>query len=523
MKINKTTFKFNTVAAATIVIIIAIAVILNVIASNIIKTQLDLTPDKDFTMSEDAKAELAGVDKEIEIIGLFDEVKQDLGEPSQYDPTFFTDLYLQGKLNKGNSDYNRYIETYGELLGITSLSNLSVMAVIRVLEQFSSENSNIKVSYHDPDSDTLFIKKNVPGALANDFNKGDFIVKCGDIVKRVTSVELCRYRVDTSGSVPRYLPTGPNIDSAFLSAILYVAAEKRPVIGVTTNHGEDYDPGTGFIKNYNLLKNSLEDNTFIIKEVNKITSKEDLEGIDILLLMNPKSDITEREADILNIDYLVGGGSLIVAVDPGRNSPDFKNLNSVLASFNLKLNNDLISTEDTTEYNANSGLCLNITAYNPEVMMGVFPVEKYYVEIPSARSVSYISTTVSSIRNTDIIRTNGKAYTTDYVTGEIIPGIKSVGFAAEDVNAESKALVLGSAAFLSDGVSTRADAVEAFVRMCSWMKRYSKVYIPPKIPVENKILISESGISSLGWIAIIFIPLLSFTTGIFIWIRRRHL
>ena len=525
MKTNGRTFKFNSILAATLIIVVVAAVLLNIIISNIVNAQIDLTPNKDFTMSEDAKQGIKDVNKEVQIVGLFDKIKQELNTPSQYETTYFTDMYVQGKLNKGSAEYTQYMSTYGSKLSQTTIANLSVPAIMSILEQFASINPNIKVSYVDPDSNTLFIKKFVPGDQASDFRKGDFIVKCGDIVKKVSSSDLCLTMVyPSSGTGPKYLPYGPNVDSAFLSAILYVSAEKRPVIGVVTNHGEDniINSEPGDANNYTILKKSLESNGFQFTGTDIVRDESNLGNVDILLLLNPKSDITVTEEDILVNKYLMNGGNLIVAADPAQNSPGFSNLNVVLKDFNLKINNDLVGTKDTTQYN-NEGFLLSITPYQPENLIDVLS-SQYSVVIPKARSITYISTVNESIKTSDIIRTNDKAYVTDYTTGKEIAGAAAIGTISINTNdGGPKVMALGSASFLADKNSAVKNSTEAMIRICSWMKKYQKHFITPKVPVVNKITISESGVSIMGWISILLIPLVLFASGIYVWVRRRHL
>ena len=262
-KTKNRSLAFNTIALVTLAIAVLVVIFANVIFTNVLPWQLDLTENQDFSMSAEAKEVLKDIDKEVEIVGLFDEVKKDLGTPNSTESSYLTDMYLTGQLNvdtQFGAMYDAY--TLPQVVGVkTSLSYMSVDSVMGILAEFEQTNSNISVSYVDPVDNPWFLTDYLGDSeRADEFEKGDFIVKCGNVFKRVTSVELCRTVISTATGNKLYYPYAPNVDGGFLSAILYVTAEERPLIGVSTNHGEisldDY---------FTVLQSSLKDNVFDLK------------------------------------------------------------------------------------------------------------------------------------------------------------------------------------------------------------------------------------------------------------------
>ena len=506
---------FGSVAAVTIVVVIAIVVVFNIIFSNLVTAQIDLTQNKDFSMTEEAKEFLKDVDEEVEIVGLFDEVKKDLGvSASGMESTYFTDLYLVGQLHEGTYYGTMYTQLFGY-----SLPLMSVDSVMGILNQFTQVNSNIKVSYVDPEANPLFIRNYLGDSeKASEFQKGDFIVKCGDTFKRVTSADLTRKVIDTSTYGTKvYLPYAPNVDGGFLSAILYVTADKRPVVGVAVNHGE-----LSMEDGFSTLSSALQDNAFEIEEFDMALAS-DLTKYDIIFMINPLSDITVSEGDALT-SYLSGSGNLVVMVDPNENSQEYNNLNFVLENFNLKINNDLIegAASETLE---------GFGLYLPTIVTSTGPTADVITEsenliVPKARSISYLNKTISDLESNILIRTGNSAVSYDYTSGEeTATGSKYVSVVSYLYNGgdEAKVMVTGSSSMFMDTCQTSDAAVEAVAKICAWMEKSVSYTLPVKRIDAAAITVTESSANLIGILCIVLFPLLTVTIGLFIWLRRRHL
>ena len=515
---------FAAIALVTLVIVIVITVVFNVLVGNLVSLQIDLTTNKDYSISKEARDILKAVDKEVEIVGLFDEIKQEFTSPSNSDTTFFTDLYLSGELVEGNYYYDYYMYYAQSIIPYNKLANLNIPMVMGVLTQISGLNSNIKVSYVDIDRDTLFVKTFVGDSeSAKDFKKGDFIVKCGNVFKRVTSADLCRKTM----AMGYYFPFAPNIDGGFLSAISYVTADKRPVIGTVINHNEDNIADTKKASEYTVLKETLNNNAFVLKEVN-ISTVENYNDIDIMFFLNPKTDISVSEYDRL-IPYLDKGGNLIVSIDPNADV-ELINLNKLLAKFNLKINNDLIyaSKDQTVEKYSTS--YLQIKPDNEGVIPGVF-TNYPMAFVPKARSITYLSNEVESLKGSIIIKTDKNAYTADYETlKQTNTGVRNIGIVSSYIGTEtSKVCLFGSSSMFKDmiGAEDKNETIgltaDCVVRICSWMEKSVNYMIPVKTADNVSVTVPESSAKLIGWISIILLPVLSFGIGIFIWLRRRHL
>jgi len=509
---------FNVVSSITIAVVIAVTVVFNIVFASLFTAQIDLTETKEFSISSEAEDLLKRVSKEVEIVGLFDEIKKDRGGVSS-GINYLTDIYIEGGLSEGTALNKQYLGTYGAYLPETvNLGNLNISSVMGMLSQMTNINKNIKVKYVDPEANPLYLKNLIGETLANDFAKGDFLVKCGDVVKKVTSADLCRKIFVAPGYGEKlYLPYAPNVDGGFLSAIYYVTADKRPVVGVVTNHSE-----LDIEQYFPLLKSTLEENVFVIQQMD-LAIEDIKDKYDIIMLLNPLTDITVGESDKLK-NYLSTGGNLVVCANASDKSLEYTNLNGVLSHYNLKINNDIV--------NGGADEVINGTLYLPvtasEILSKKVELPGANLLLPNARSITYLQAVQGELKSNILLQTGKSATTTDYsLNAETAKGVKCVGaVSAYTENSGSKVLVLGSATMLSDYNNysqTAGYAVEMVVKVCTWMEQSVNYEIPVKADTMEILNVTQSSATLVGWITILLLPLLTLAVGIFIWLRRRHL
>ena len=77
--LNKKSFKYGTNAAIITAAVIVMAVVLNLLVG-MLDLKLDLTPNKLFSLSDATVNILEGLDKDVEIIGLFDDTEISTGD-----------------------------------------------------------------------------------------------------------------------------------------------------------------------------------------------------------------------------------------------------------------------------------------------------------------------------------------------------------------------------------------------------------------------------------------------------------
>lgn len=491
-KKNRKGLAFSTISIVLIIAVIAISVIFNIFFEKFVPYNVDLTSNKEFSISDEAKDYLKKVDKDVKIVGLFDEVSKDTGVIKDYN-----DQYAKIELEK----------------------------LMEILNQFSIINDNIDVEYVDPEKNTLYLQRTLGETRARDYEKGDFIVMSGDKVTKVTSADLFHTTMqqDYYGQLVE-VPYAPNFDGAFVGSIINVTAEEDHIIGLVTDHNEH--PIDMYFKN---VKTDLENRAFQFKEMKLATStQKDLQEYNVLMFLGSQQDLTTVEAMLLS-EYLDAGGNAIFLIDSIQNGPSFENLNSVLGKFNLKYNNDVIS-EGANHYIPDQTGKANILYKKLEFVQGDFleSLNNNYIVLPLSRSLERLSTTADYLTMYPIVSTSEEATSENYSTGEATKGRKLLGAAVESDGSGnvSKILVMGSSGFIIDAfesVDTTNTGLQIMSKTLSWMEGTEDFNVPVKRVEFAKMAVSEFATSMLGIISIALVPLLIVSVGLLVWLRRRHL
>ena len=273
--------KHGTNSFVMIIAVVLIAIVINTLVG-MADLKLDLTSNKLYTLGDVSKKVVDGLQKDIEITGLFDD----------------------GTLTAG-SQYKK---------------------VADLLTQYS-KSKHIKLSYVDPDKNPTVIKDLDPDGV-NDLAKGDFVVKCGDKMRKLSSGNLFETEFDQSTFTTNV--TGSTVEQAFTGAIKFVTSDKTPVVYFTEGHGEKA-VSTGYTK----VKDSLEKNNFEVKTLNLLSTATIPSDAEMLVIVSPSKDLTVDEAKKLN-EYIKNGGKAVFMMDPLQGATDLSQFNSVLQNYNVE-------------------------------------------------------------------------------------------------------------------------------------------------------------------------------------------
>ncbi len=239
--LNKRSLKYGSNAAILIVAVVAIAIFVNILVG-MADVKLDLTTNKLFSLSDVTKSELEKLDKDVEIIGLFDESKV-----------------------SGNTEYKE----------VTELLDLY------------GKNPHIKVSSIDPDRNPGIINELDPDDTM-DLGSSDFIVKSvvngNEKKKKLEYYDLFAVQFDQS-TFQTYV-IGSTAEQGFTGAIKYVTSEVTPVVYFTEDHKEiDVD------REYTNVKDYLEKNNFLVKNLNLLSVEKIPEDAALIIVASPENDI----------------------------------------------------------------------------------------------------------------------------------------------------------------------------------------------------------------------------------------
>ncbi|MCD7904583.1 MAG: GldG family protein [Clostridiales bacterium] len=245
-------FRYGTYSTLTAVVVIAIAVLVNLIAGSI-NYKKDLTPNSIYALTDTTKEVLEGLDDDVTIYALYQTGQEDT-------------------------------------------------VITQILDQYEFASGNIDVSVKDPVLYPQFVEKYTESGSVS---TGSLIVEKGDRYKIIPYSDLYSSGMDyTTGETTQTVAA----ESKITSAIQYVTAESLPIIYTVTGHNEMTLSDLG-----SPLEEDLETANYEVREINLFD--EDIpDDCSILLATTPMNDYTAAEAEKAKA-FLASDGRAIFLID----------------------------------------------------------------------------------------------------------------------------------------------------------------------------------------------------------------
>ncbi len=469
LKISKRTIKYGSNSIILIAVVVAIAVVINLLVG-MGDFKLDLTSDKLYSLSDESKAIIKDIKKEVTIYGLFDD----------------------GQIPAGTE--------YKEL--------------INLLDEYSQ--LGIHVTYVDPNKETGTMAKLDPNN-AKDISRGDFVVVSGNKIKKLGAVDLYGQSTDYG----RLYQAEPLITGA----IKFVTADVTPVAYFVEGHNE-YSISTDMT----IVKSELENNNFEVKTLSLMTNEKIPEDCKLLVFASPKSDLTESELIKVN-EYLKNNGRAVFMFDSIETSNKLENFEEALASFNIGINYDKVKETDASRCLPGDEYSL-IAAVETNTINAAFNYYgDYPVLLPDSRSLNILRNDKQWITTTSLIKTSEKAEAESILEqGVKEEGPFDLAIASE-MSEGSKVLVFGSGTFMTDAAlnsqySTYFSYGKTYFlsTVVNWIQDKSdETTISPKLISQKSLSATEGQAKTISILLIGVVPIVIMVFGLVVWIRRRHL
>ena len=471
--------KYGVNSVIVTVIVIAIAVVVNLLVG-IPRITFDLTPGKIYTIGDVTKELLNSLDKDIEIIALFDELQP----PSTY---YISSSNAQDALNMLYS-YAQY--------------------------------PHINLTFIDPDKNPGFMRELDPdGALS--LAKGNFVVRRGTKSKKLTLAEL--FEMQTDQQTYETYVRGMKAEEVFSGAIKYIAAEETPIVYFIEGHNEIN------LSDYSILQNYLLNNNYLVEPLNLLSTGRVPEDAKLIVFASPKLDLFAQEIDIVG-DYLkMNGGMAIFMFDYDEYAANMDNFNRVLGEAgNLAINNDKVRSDDDADHFPDDPYTIIYSSAKNTVF-----TDTLNVIFNNSRSVSRLMNTKEWITQTSLLTTSEKSFAEPIVPGqEGRQGPLDIAVAVENKGGmkASKLIVMGNGSFINDsaqniyGTQLYQYNSRMFLYTLRWMfGDEDTLTIEPKYNSTPQLTITQSQTQMLTIFLVIILPLLIMGTGFAVYIKRRHL
>ncbi len=342
-------FKAGSYSVAAAAVVVAIAIFLNLIVGSLpsTMTEIDMTANSIYALSDQTKRIAASLDKDVT-------------------------LYII--CNQGNEDDT----------------------VQRLLNRYADLNSRIKVTSVDPTNDPTFLTKYELEITR--LYENSVLVVCGDRSRLVGYDEIfvTNYSMDYS-SFNYTSTTTFEGENALTNAIHYVSSDDLPKVYTLTGHGEEALSDS--------ITEMLAQDNFEHEDLSILTADTMPEDAAAVIIHQPSSDLNEDEAALL-ISYLENGGNVVLVT--GYMAVDkMPNLLSVTRAMGLELGEGIVIEGDRSMRLTRYPYYILPDASSHEVTDAIISAG-YYILSPLAQPIVETADATASI--TWLLTTSDSAY-----------------------------------------------------------------------------------------------------------------
>ena len=463
-------FKAGSYSAFAAAVVIAIAVLANLAVQALPQTatQIDLTAQSLYTLSDQTRRIAASLDTDV-------------------------NLYLLALRGNEDDTISRLLQSYAEL------------------------NSHIHVSNVDPteqptflDTYDLDINQLYANSVLVDGGGRSRLVSYSDIYVTDYSMNYSTYQYDTSTSFDG--------ENALTNAIHYVSSQNLPKVYQLTGHGES--ELSDYMEEL-LAGDNVETETLSLLSMESVP-----EDASVVMINAPTSDLSADEAEML-VQYVENGGRLLLLtgyIEQGK----MENLLTVTKAMGLTVGQGLIMEGDG-QMHLNRYPHYLLPTLESHTITSPFTSGRYYILVPMAQPLE--ETEDSSAAVTWLLTTSESAYTKaagmNATTVEKEDGDEEGQFhvAAVSELGEGRLVWIASSEFLDDNVNAMVSGANGNLLMnaVDWMAGQEET-----ISIRSKSL-DEDGLTVTGaenslWSAVMIgiLPAALIALGIVICIRRKR-
>lgn len=462
-------FRAGSYSAAATVIVIVIAVVVNMMVSTLpsTATQLDLTQQSLYSLSEQTKRIAASLDKDV-------------------------NLYII--CNQGNEN----------------------STIQRLLDRYTGLSSHIKVQSVDPTLQPTFLDQYE--LELSTLYENSVLVDGGEKHRLVGYDEIfvTDYQMDYS-SYNYTTTTSFDGENALTNAIHYVSSDELPMAYTLTGHGETELSET--------VAEMLTQDNIETEDLSLLSMEAVPEDATAVIINAPTSDLSEEEANLL-ITYLENGGN-VALITGYMEEDDMPQLRRVAASMGLAAETGLI-IEGDRQMHVNRYPHYLLPELESHEVTDALISGRYYVLTPLAQPI--VETDESSATVTWLLTTSDSAYTkaeglktqsTEQEDDDAV-GSFHVGAMAEN---NGKFFWVTCDMLLETNVDRTVSGANSnlFLNVLNWMGgQEESISIRAKSLDAEGLTVTQSASSLWSIMMIGVIPLCLVGIGIVVWIRRKR-
>jgi ABC-type uncharacterized transport system involved in gliding motility auxiliary subunit len=335
-------------------------------------------------------------------------------------------------------------------------------------------------------------------------------------------------RIDTavieSGSQQIYLQRASEADVT--NALLRVTRDIKKGIAFTTGHSEKSLSDTE-TPGLSRAADALKKQGYSVEAVDW----EEVNSIKASLLVIPSPTQPPRNKDVNQItQFLRNGGRLLVLNDPGSK----ESLDPLLSRWGIQLGKGILADEQD-RLGRGSPTALMVRTFTMHDITEDFTTP---IIFPVSRSVTFDATQGKDWDFVSLAQTSPKSWEemtltkTEPVFDEnqdtkgpfTVAAILTSKRVREDQKPESAIVIVGNAAFATNGWLTYPGNTDFFLKTIAWLaQEEALVSLTPKEPAFHPFVPNPSQEQALVFFQVLFLPLLLLFLGLSVWKRRRSL
>ena len=483
-KVDKRSISLKRFSVLFTVLFIAILLVFNIVFDVVLgdKAKWDWTSEGLYSIGDVTKDVLADMDKDVEIIGLFD------------------------------------VDTDTRYASIRPM-----------LDEYASQSrGRITVRYVNPDRHPGILEELDPeGYLEPQANT--FVVTSPETQKAtvLNQNDIFRYEVDYN-TYRQYL-TGITAEQSFTGAVKYVLSENTPVVYFTQGHEE-----LNHESRFSTLVSILNGNNYDVKTLDLFGLDRIPEDCSVLIMAEPKNDITPATRSVI-FDYMREGGSFMLI--SSYSNQEYPELNNLLFEFNLELSNAKVREGDLDHRFQQDPY--RIRAIAPAGMITETEIDGFTL-IDNVRGIQEITNTKEWITVEPLLITTDQGVAEEKADPDQSSpaGVQNIAMLSENsgwmsshVSESAKVMVVGGSSIFEDAILQQFGSniynASLFYYGVQWMSgadQGESIYIAAKMPPSYVVSRGTPSMNVfVSALVMIILPVVLLLAAAIVYRKRKHL
>lgn len=447
--------------------VIGIFVILTIFLHSVKGFQLDLTKNKNFTLSDQTVSTLKNLDQDIHIIA-------------------FTN---------SSDNSNAFI----------------TRQVLDMLQEYKKQSNKITFDEYDMLKQPSMAKQYGVDA------SGTLVFELGEQKKSVNFYEMFIPGQQQDGS---YQFSG---EEKMTQAITGLTSKDKHIAYFLSGHQEIP------MNQLSVLQSSLAGENYETKELNLLREGKIPGDAQMLFLIGAQNDLSDKEAELINA-YLKDKGKIYIALGFNKDmTAKWKNIDAIMSNFGIQDQHAVaIEAKQTAlfdpltiipEYGGHA-VTQKLSEYNLLTMLSLAVTLKAEDNANWTNSV-LLKTTPQAYGETDItLLTQSKTKKDD----KDVAGPLNLGYAVESKEQKPKAVILGGSTFLLDNEINNQGNRDFALNSIGWLQEQkNQVTIRPRQgDAYQEAMITPSQANTIFYVTVLVFPIIFLAIGGLIWWRRRR-